>query len=324
MDGPEEARGSYGGNVKVQQHGGVTWVDVQNPGSAVFDRLEQEYKLHELHLSESIQKVQHTQVEREENYLFLVLHFPVFKPHTGKVFASQVGVFLGKNYLITIHADETPFVSDLYAECQRGAEQAAEYFGQGSAYLLYVFISRLLGSIASMTDIVESELDGIEGSVFENNTSDAQRIGRLRQKIVRLRRLVGPKKTLLEDLAEQINSFAGQGMSKYYFNNVKTVARLWEALDEAKETIEVYKDADFTTSTERTNRILAILTLIFTFTIPITVLGTLYGMNVFLPGGLESGSWMLLGRYTTFTFIVVISAAAAIAMYLYFRRKKWF
>ncbi len=310
--------------MQVQQHHGVTWVDVRRANSDVLARLEREYHLHPVHLTESVQNVQHTEVERESDYLFLVLHFPVFEPHTDKIFAGQMGVFLGKNYLVTIHAESSPFINDLYATCQRSNEQAAQYFGHGSARLLQALISRLLGSIEGMTGLVENELDGIEGVVFENTTSDAQRIGRLRQKIIRLRRLIGPKRSLLEDLASQIDSFAGPGLAKYYSSNVKMVNRLWEAIEEAKETIEIYKDADFTTSTERTNQTLAILTLVFTFTIPITVAGTLYGMNVPLPGGLVTGAWRFFGTYTTFMVLLGLSLALAVGMFVYFRKKKWF
>jgi len=310
--------------IQMQEHHGVRWVDVRHANSEVLAQLERDYRLHPVHLTESVQNVQHSEVERESDYLFLVLHFPVFEPHTDKIFAGQMGVFLGKNYLITIHAESSPFINDLFMTCQRSAEQAGQYFGKGSARLLNALIARLLGSIEGMTGLIESELDGIEGVVFENTTSDAQRIGRLRQKIIRLRRLIGPKRALFEDLAGQIDSFAGPGLAKYYSSNVKMVNRLWEAIEEARETIEVYKDADFTTSTERTNSTLAVLTLVFTFTIPITVLGTLYGMNVFLPGGLEAGSWLFLGRYTTLAIVLSISMAAAVAMYLYFKRKKWF
>ena len=129
---------------------------------------------------------------------------------------------------------------------------------------------------------------------------------------------------VLLDLTEQINSFSGTDMSKYYSNTVKMVNKLWEGIEEDKETIEIYKDADFTTSTEHTNRILAILTLIFTFTIPVTVLASVYGMNILLPGGIETHPWTFWGKYTTLILISIVSGTVAIGMYVYFRKKKWF
>ena len=175
-----------------------------------------------------------------------------------------------------------------------------------------------------MIETVDVELDEIENVVFENSSSDAQRIGRLREKIVRLRRLIGPKRILLEDLTEQVGTFIGTELTHYYVNNVKTVNRLWERVEEAKETVEIYKDADFITSTEKTNEILAVLTLVFTFTIPVTVVAGLYGMNVPLPGGVTSHVWTFLGRYTTFELALSISILAALGMYAYFHKKKWF
>lgn len=313
------------GTIRSQKHGNTTWLDVRNPASDTFAKLEKDYRLFPIHLTESVQKVQHTQVERETDYLFLVLHFPVFEPHTDEISSGQIGVFMGKDYLITIHQETSPFIDDLFVSCQHNEDQANSQFGQGPGYLLYNLIHRLLGGIASMTEIVENELDEIEKLVFENNSSDAQRIGRLRQQIVRLKRLIGPKRLLLQDLAEQVNGFTGQNMSRHYSSNVKLVNKLWEAIEEANETIEIYKDADFITSTEKTNEILAILTLVFTFTIPVTVVGTLYGMNIPMPGAITAAeNWMFLGRYSTAILVVVISTLVAVAMYLYFKKKKWF
>lgn len=309
---------------RTQTHDNVTWIDLENPSSDQLSQLEKQYNLHPVHLKECVQKVQHAQVEHEDQYLFLVLHVPVVTVRKEKIHLSQIGVFLGKNYLITIRSGASPCISDLFEVCNLSAAKAEEYFTQGSAYLLYRLINNLLYDISDMTDDVNNELDEIEDMVFDDKDSDSQRISKLRQKIVRLSRIIGPKRLILRDLAEQVDGFTGQNVSRYYSNNTKMVNKLWEEIDEAKETVEIYKDADFTSSTEQTNKILAILTLVFTFTIPITVAGTLYGMNVPLPGGLETGPWTLFGRYTTFGVIVAVSAAAAVAMYLYFKRKRWF
>lgn len=309
---------------RTQEHGGTTWVDLENPSPEALAELERRFSLQPLHVRESLQKVQHVEVEREGQYLFLVLHVPVLTTHTDKIHTTQVGVFLGKDFLVTIRGGASPCITDLFEVCSLSADKAEEYFKQGAAYLLYRLVNSLLNDISDMADDVNNELDEIEDLVFDNKNSDAHRIGKVRQKIVRLSRVIGPKRLLLKDLTDQINTFTGQSVGKYYAGNVKLVNKLWEEIEEAKETVEVYKDADFTTSTEQTNRILAILTLVFTFTIPITVVGTLYGMNVLLPGGIQAGDWAFLGRYTTFILIVAVSTILALGMYVYFKRKKWF
>jgi magnesium transporter len=310
-------------NLQTIKSNGVTWVDIDNPTAVMLAQLEKDFHLHPVHLAESVQKVQHTQVEHEEQYLFFVLHVPVTTRPADKILVNQIGVFLGKDFLITIRSGTAPAVTDLFARCQQPDKQE-EYFKEGAGQLLYRLISELLDDISIITDGVVGELDTIEDLVFDNDASDAQRIGKVRQKIVRLRRVIGPKRQVLENLTDQIDAFTGQSLSRYYSNNTKTVNRLWEVIEEAKETVEIYKDADFTTSTEQTNQILAVLTIIFTLTIPITVVGTLYGMNIPLPGGNQVGAWIFWGKYTTLGILIGLSSLVALSMYFHFRRKKWF
>ncbi len=311
---------THGGNVRRHTFNDITWVDVHAPGQTVLEGLEKEYGLHPVHLHESVRKVQHNGVERESNYLFLVMHFPLYKAQQDKISVSQLGVFLSKGRLVTIHMEDAPFLDDLYAEFARDTDTQA---ARSSGYVLFRLIARLLNNLEQLTEAVDVELDEVEDLVFANRSSDAERIGHLREKIVRLRRLTGPKRLLLEDLSQQIGDFAGKDLRRYYDSNLKTVNRLWDEIEESRETVEIYKDADFITSTEQTNQTLAVLTIVFTFTIPVTAIAALYGMNVFLPGGLEAGSWLFLGRYTTLMVILAMSALAAWGMYLYFHKKKW-
>jgi magnesium transporter len=76
-------------------------------------------------------------------------------------------------------------------------------------------------------------------------------------------------------------------------------------------------------SSEKTNQILAILTIVFSLSIPATIIGTFYGMNINLPGGLETESWNFMGRYTTLIIVLIISAASVLLMYWSFLRVGW-
>jgi len=86
--------------------------------------------------------------------------------------------------------------------------------------------------------------------------------------------------------------------------------------------MEIYKDTDFVLSNEKTNKVLAVLTMIFTLAIPSTVIGTFYGMNVNLPGGIEN-NLMILGPFSTFVVIIIASAIPAIIMFMYFKKLGW-
>jgi magnesium transporter len=124
-------------------------------------------------------------------------------------------------------------------------------------------------------------------------------------------------------LSKDVQSFSREDVILYFKDIQDHIEKVYEALEEAKETVEIYKDTDYMLSQEKTNKILAVLTIIFTLSIPATVISTFYGMNVNIPGGLETGPWEQLGRYTTLIFIVILSVVIALLMLFYFRRRGW-
>ncbi len=107
-----------------------------------------------------------------------------------------------------------------------------------------------------------------------------------------------------------------------YFDDVNDhISKVLEALDESKETIEIYKDTDFMLSSEKTNKILSFLTILFTLSIPVTVLGTFYGMNISIPGSVNTDDSIY--SYLPLFFIILASIVLTIIMILYFRKLGW-
>ncbi len=115
----------------------------------------------------------------------------------------------------------------------------------------------------------------------ENNSP---RISQLRRTILPLRRII-----LL--VTRFVQKFSEEDLTLYYEDVNDHIDTVIEILEESKETIEIYKDTDFMLSTEKTNKIFGILTILFILSIPATVIGIIYRMNIELPGGIvETGS----------------------------------
>jgi magnesium transporter len=94
-------------------------------------------------------------------------------------------------------------------------------------------------------------------------------------------------------LTNIIQKFSEEDLTLYYDDVRDDIDEISE-IGESQETIEIYKDTGFMLSTEKTNKILAVLTIIFTLSIPAALVGAFYGMNITLPGGIETGSWKSL------------------------------
>jgi magnesium transporter len=76
-------------------------------------------------------------------------------------------------------------------------------------------------------------------------------------------------------------------------------------------------------SAEKSNKILAILTILFTLSIPASVVAAFYGMNVNLPGEIETGPATFLGEYTSLIVLILVAIILVVAMMYWFKREGW-
>lgn len=170
---------------------------------------------------------------------------------------------------------------------------------------------------------VEGNLDDIEDLVFDEKTAVAREISMLRREITTIRRIVYPLKWTIFVISKEVQQFSTEDLTPYFDDVRDHIDRIVEVLDESKETIEIFKDTDFMLSIEKSNKILAILTILFTLSIPASVTAAYYGMNVNLPGGIETGSPTFLGEYTSLIILLLVAIVPAGFMMYWFRRQGW-
>ncbi len=301
---------------------GMLWINIQKPTYSEMNLLGQKYPFHRLNLEDCLSKIQIPKIDRYPDYIFAILHFPTPDKEKGFLF-SQLSVFMGADYLVTIHNGELKPLEELFSMCKNDERQRQMMMGKSSGYLLHKIIDTLVDDLLHILMKVVGNIDDIEDSVFDERISIPRQISLLRREITTLRRIVIPLRRTVLDLSKDVQRFSKEDLTPYLKDVQDHIEKVFEALEEAKETVEIYKDTDFMLSQEKTNKILAVLTIVFTLSIPATVIGTFYGMNVNVPGGIQTGSWVQLGPYTTMIFVVALSLGTALFMVLYFRRLGW-
>jgi magnesium transporter len=301
---------------------GVVWLNMQKPTFADMNSLGQKYPFQRLNLEDSLSKIQIPKIERYVDHIFVILHFPTPDKEKGFLF-SQLAIFMGTDYLVTIHQGDLKPLDELFNMCGNDEQQRQMTMGKSSGYLLHKIIDTLVDDLLHILMKVVGNIDDIEDSVFDERISIPRQISLLRREITTLRRIVIPLRRTVVELSKEVQRFSKEDLALYFKDVQDHIEKVYEALEEAKETVEIYKDTDYMLSQEKTNKILAVLTIVFTLSIPATVVGTFYGMNINLPGGIETGQWEQLGPYTTLIFVTVISAISLLLMVFYFRRLGW-
>jgi magnesium transporter len=309
--------------------GGFVWINIDTPEASILHELQSLYRFHHLDIEDCLSKIQLPKMDEYPEYLFIILHLPRFKKDRQYSVPKQVAIFLSKEFLVTVHSGEIKPINRLFRSfASLGEGDAAQTISSENgvcnspARLLYRMLKNVLENLIVMLGKVISNIENIEEKVFDEKSDAVREVTELRHDIANLRRIVFPLRRVIHDLEKKIQIFSTEDMSIYFSDLSDSIEKAWTILEECKETIEIYKDSDYTISSDRTNKILTLLTIMFTFSIPFTVLGSLYGMNVHLPGGLER-PWTFLGPYTTFILILLASSVPVGLMYIFFRRMRW-
>lgn len=303
-----------------------TWTDLQNPDRANVEDLARKYQFNVLNIEDCMTKFELPKLDSYDNHFFVILHFPPISPKVGMSKISQLSIFLGKNFLVTVHQGDLKPLVDLVDLCKTSSDEQRieKLLGKSPGLLLHEIIDLLVDDLLHTSRRIIANLDEMEEGVFDETKSVARSIALLRREINKLRRIANPLKRFVLEIAPNVKRLSDEGedLELFFDDVIDHIDKVIETLEESRETMEIYKDTDFVLSTEKTNKVLAVLTIIFTLAIPATVIGTFYGMNINLPGGVEA-EWMVLGPYTSFIILIIASAIPVILMFSYFRRLGW-
>jgi len=303
------------------------WIDVQNPDRKDIEKLAEKYNFNTLNIEDCMTRFELPKLDSYDEHFFVILHFPPLSQKIGISKNSQLSIFVGRNFLVTIHQGDLKPLVELVDICKTDSDQQRKkrLLEKSSGHLLHEIIDVLVDDLLHTSRKIIANLDELEDRVFDETKPVARSIALLRREINRLRRIVNPLKKFVLEIAKNVKKFSerkDEELTLYFDDVIDHIDKVIETLEESRETMEIYKDTDFVLSTEKTNKVLGLLTIIFTLAIPSTVIGTFYGMNISLPGG-TGNSLMILGPHTMFIFIILASSVPAIMMFAYFKKLGW-
>ncbi len=325
--GRKSIESSIESKIDIIQGEKFVWVDLQNPDRTDVEKLAEKYNFNSLNIEDCVTKFELPKLDSYDDHFFVILHFPPLSQKIGISKNSQLSIFVGKDFLVTVHQGDLKPLVELAEICKTNSDQQKKekLLGKSPGFLLHEIIDVLVDDLLHTSRKIIANLDEIEDRVFDETKPVARSISLLRREINRLRRIVNPLKKFVLEIAKNIKRFSERGDEElilYFDDVIDHIDKVIETLEESRETMEIYKDTDFVLSTEKTNKVLAVLTIIFTLAIPSTVIGTFYGMNVNLPGGLDNHV-TILGPFTTFIIVIIASAIPAILMFAYFKKLGW-
>src|SRR4051794_2915823 len=124
-------------HVEIIDGDGLRWINIERPTPADRAWLEEHFDFHPLDYEDVSSRNQRPKIDEYPDYLFIVLHFPVYDKQIGRLNAAELDIFIGADFLVTIPNQPLQPVRYLFERCKNSEEQREQLFGSGPGYLLY-------------------------------------------------------------------------------------------------------------------------------------------------------------------------------------------
>ena len=166
-----------------------------------------------------------------------------------------------------------------------------------------------------MLDKIGHKLDVIEDDLFEGRSEDAVRdISNVKQEIISYRKIIKPERPTLRILERHTARFLPEALDLYFDDLVDAAERIWDLLDNYKEVVEALEDTNESVIGHKTNYRLQLLTVVSVVLLPLTLIASLFGMNVGVPGQ---------GNINAFWALLAIMFVIGLTLLGLFRWKRW-
>lgn len=315
----------------------LVWLDIGNAGKKEIEYLRKNYnfEISHLHASFAGSTAQRPDVMQGNNgeYLFMILHFPVFQPcddnkkKTKKnkginekcdIVSGEIEFFVGHGFLITLHNNNVKTLNNFFNLCKKDGNSLLAYEFESSAILLYELLEKLMLNCYGLLDENSIKISQVEEVIFAQRQRRAvSKILSLRHSIINFRKIMQNHKNILKKLMQMESSLVpAEKIKKYYNKLIEHSKRIWEILDNQKEMIEVLNGTNESMLNYRISDIMKTLTIFSVIVFPLTLLAAIFGMNTL-------NGMPFVNNENGFWFIIIFMLVGCLGMLVFFKKKKW-
>ena len=238
---------------------------------------------------------------------FVALTVPRGDLATQRVLASELDLFVGRNYLVSTHKQPLPFTAQVLAR----ARQNPALLKLDSAFLLFILIDELLAQYEALTEGLQDEIEAMEERAL-TDASDTllEDLLHLKRFVFAIYRLAGQHRPVLEAFLRPDFPFTGGEDIEPYFRDVDArLSRLVDGLDAAKESVNGAFEIYVSQVSQRANEIMKVLAIVSTVLLPASVILGFFGTSF------ENPSFATVPWFIVMIILILLTTVGAIALF---------
>jgi magnesium transporter len=231
--------------------------------------------------------------------------------HPKDMTPIEMGIVIGKNYVVSIYKEEITFLEDIYHNLQQ-----IEGRMENPGYILYHILDRCVDEYTLLVDHVEDKVDRMERGIFRNPyIRIAKDIFHLKRLLHQVRRYMAEEKTIMGAISHQNLPYTSKETDVYFIDIYDHISRVVDSLDSYREALTGLLELQMGMKSDRMNEIMKTLTIVSSIFLPLTFIVGLYGMNL---KNMPEMSWPHF-----YPIVLIVMFLIAVGLIIYYKRRKW-
>ncbi|MDR3335519.1 MAG: magnesium/cobalt transporter CorA [Treponema sp.] len=299
--------------LQYRNSGGLTWININDlRDAAAISHLTEVFGIHPLTIEDILDPKQRPKAEEFDQYLFITFK-AVNSGKEGGLEFDQISLILTHDTVITFQ--QIP--GDSFDGIRRRILQnLGRVRKMGADYLAYALIDSVVDAYFLVLDGLGAGLDDFEERALdEQDTAFIPDVQQVKQSLLRLRRIIWPLRESLTLLLRLDSDLINPELEPFLKDLHDNVMQAAETLENYRELLSGVIEVNFSSMSNRMNKVMKVLTIISTIFIPLTFIAGVYGMNFTHMPELDSP----YAYPITWGIMVLI----ALGMVLFFKRRHW-
>jgi len=239
--------------------------------------------------------------------MFAVLKHLVHKDQAPEF--DDFDVFLGPNFLITVHQRDCAFLAKLCVRVQQNHVARLDR-------ILYEITDLIVDEYLALLDDSAEDISKVESLVLERpEPSVLREIFRFKRRLIDLRRTASGMRDVLNAIIRREGGLTGDDLDPYFRDVYDHLVRAVDMIETHRDLLTGSLDIYLSAVANRTNEVMKVLTIYGTLAVPLVVITGFFGMNLHLPwSNNPHGVW----------YASALMVLSIMAVLWYFRKKRWF
>lgn len=297
-------------NRHLEDPDNLLWIDAYDVQSHELHEIAGIFDFHPLAIEDCLHDSPRAKVDDYDAYKFFVFHALRYNEESdNEITTLELNVFLGPNYVVTIHKHKLRWLGQMDAICSR----SSRYMNQGADFLLYALADGITDEYFPVLDRIGIRIEELEDEMYSEGVKEVtEEFLALKRTIILIRRVILPQRRIFLNVNGKWKFDIKEENVPFYTDLIDHLERIVDSTETFRDLVNSALDTYYSIISAKSTEKLNVLTIISTVMLPLTFVTGFFGMNLPIP--YADSPWTTAG-------VSVLLVLITFGMWHYFKNK---